>query len=202
MNNSILKELKFKNEKALEYQHGSPERLELKAQLQQMKDSVLDIPIIIDGKEIRTENKEKCIVPHDNKKILAYYHLAGEKEIKMAIESTLKAKSAWENLHWEHRVSIFLKAAELASGPWRAKLNAATMLSQSKTYKQAEIDSACELIDFLRYNAACLYQIYSEQPISTNIYRNRMEYRPLEGFIFAVSPFNFTAIASNLVLLI
>ena len=117
----------------------------------------------------------------------------------MAIESTLRAKSAWEELHWQHRVSIFLKAAELASGPWRAKLNAATMLCQSKTYKQAEIDSACELVDFLRYNAYALTQIYSEQPISTKIFKNRMEYRPLEGFVFAISPFNFTSIACNLV---
>lgn len=199
MNNSIVTEIKFKNEPVLEYKEGSPERIELEAQLAQMKNSYVDIPIIIDGKEIRTGNTEKCIVPHDHKKVLGEYHIAGKEEIKMAIESTLRAKSAWEELHWQHRVSIFLKAAELASGPWRAKLNAATMLCQSKTYKQAEIDSACELVDFLRYNAYALTQIYSEQPISTKIFKNRMEYRPLEGFVFAISPFNFTSIACNLV---
>ena len=117
----------------------------------------------------------------------------------MAIEEALKAKAKWESLSWESRAAIFKKAAELASGPWRARLNAATMLSQSKTFIQAEIDAACELVDFIRYNAACLHQIYSEQPISTETIWNRTEYRPLEGFIFAVSPFNFTAIGSNLV---
>ena len=163
-----------------------------------MRNSFVDIPIIIDGKEIRTDDTGKCIIPHNNKKVIGVYHRAGKKEIQMAIDSSLKAKSNWEKLHWIHRVSIFLKAAELAAGPWRARLNATTMLSQSKTYKQAEIDSACELVDFLRYNAYALYQIYGEQPISTKVFRNRMEYRPLEGFIFAVSPFNFTSIASNL----
>nr|WP_312579687.1 L-glutamate gamma-semialdehyde dehydrogenase [Sedimentibacter sp.] len=199
MNNSISKELDFTNEKVLTYLPGSSERIELEEQLSQMKDSFVEIPVIIDGKEIFTGNKGKCIIPHNNKKAIGEYHKAGEKEVKLAIEAALRAKLNWEKLHWESRAAIFLKAAELASGPWRAKLNAATMLSQSKTYKQAEIDSACELIDFMKYNAACLYKIYRDQPISTNIAHNRIEYRPLEGFIFAISPFNFTAIGSNLV---
>lgn len=199
MNNSISKELNFKNEKILKYLPGSPERMELENELLHIKSSFIDIPVIIGGKEIRTGNKGQCIIPHDNKKIIGEYHKAGKEEVEMAIKEALKAKINWEKLHWESRVAIFLKAAELASGPWRTKLNAATMLSQSKTFKQAEIDSACELVDFMRYNAVCLHQIYSEQPISTKSVWNRMEYRPLEGFIFAVSPFNFTAIGSNLV---
>lgn len=199
MNNSISKEFRFNNEKVLEYLPNSPERIELEYELSRIKASFVDIPVIIGGKEIRTGNKGQCIIPHNNKKSIGEYHKAGIEEVQKAVEEALKAKKSWEKLHWESRAAIFMKAAELASGPWRAKLNAATMLTQSKTYKQAEIDSACELIDFMRYNAACLHQIYSEQPISTEASRNRLEYRPLEGFIFAVSPFNFTAIGSNLV---
>ncbi len=198
MNNKIIRELEFKNEKILEYLPGSPERIELETELSRMKASYIDIPVIIGGKEIRTGNKGKCIIPHDNKKVIGEYHKAGKEEVNKAIEEALKAKINWESLDWESRISIFLRAAELASGPWRARLNAATMLTQSKTYKQAEIDSACELVDFLRYNAACLRQIYSEQPISAANVLNKVEYRPLEGFIFAVSPFNFTSIGSNL----
>jgi 1-pyrroline-5-carboxylate dehydrogenase len=199
MNNSISKEMYFRNEKVLDYLPGSSERKELEVELARMKSSFVDIPIIIGGKEICTGNKGQCIIPHDNKKIIGEFHQAGKQEVEMAIEEALKAKAKWESLPWESRATIFKKAAELASGPWRARLNAATMISQSKTYKQAEIDSACELVDFIRYNAACLHQIYSEQPISTETIWNRTEYRPLEGFIFAVSPFNFTAIGSNLV---
>lgn len=199
MNNSVSKELNFKNEKVLKYLPGSPERMELEAELSRMKASFVNIPVVIGGKEIYTGSKGKCIIPHDNKKSIGEYHKAGKKEVDMAIEEALKAKIKWEELHWESRAAIFLKAAKLASGPWRARLNAATMLSQSKTYKQAEIDSACELADFMRYNAACLHQIYSDQPISTDAAWNRIEYRPLEGFVLAISPFNFTAIGSNLV---
>lgn len=199
MNNSILKELKFKNEKVLKYLPENPERKSIEAELSRIKGSFIDIPIIIGGKEIRTGNKGQCIIPHDHSKVIGEYHKASKAEVDMAIKEALRAKHKWEALHWEYRAAIFLRAAELASGPWRAKLNAATMLTQSKTYKQAEIDSACELADFMRYNAACLYEIYSEQPISSDTTINRMEYRPLEGFVFAVSPFNFTAIGSNLV---
>src|SRR5690606_37589717 len=120
-----------------------------------LKEEVLEIPLIIGGKEIRTGNIGQCIIPHDNKKVIAKYHMAGETEVKMAIQAALEAKKQWEKLHWEHRAAIFMKAAELASTTWRARLNAATMLCQSKTFIQAEIDSACELVDFLRYNAQC-----------------------------------------------
>lgn len=198
MNNIVSKEFSFKNEPILTYSIGSPERIKLEAELENMKANFLEIPLIIGGKEIRTGNKGKCIIPHDNKRVIGEFHKAGKAEIELAIRDAMKAKSKWEAIPWEARIAIFLRAAELAAGPFRAKLNAATMLSQSKTYKQAEIDSACELIDFMRYNAACLNQIYSEQPISNQGTWNRIEYRPLEGFIFAVSPFNFTAIGSNL----
>lgn len=199
MINSISKKLDFKNEPILHYLPGSKERIELETEIKRIKNDFLDIPVIINGKEIRTGNKDRCMIPHDNKVVIGEYHEAGPEEVKMAIDAALSAKANWENLDWQSRVAIFLKAAELASGPWRARLNAATMVTQSKTYKQAEIDSACELIDFLRYNAVCLHEIYSEQPISTDGIWNKVEFRPLEGFIFAVSPFNFTAIGSNLV---
>ncbi len=196
--NSIIKEMNFENEPVLKYLPGSRERAELEMELDKIKKSYLEIPLIIGGKEIRTGRKGKCIIPHDHNKVIGEYHIAGRKEAEMAVEEALKAKARWEKMPWEHRVSIFLKAAQLAAGPWRAKLNAATMLTQSKTHKQAEIDSACELVDFLRYNAYCLQQLYGEQPISVKDVWNRTEYRPLEGFVFAVSPFNFTSIASNL----
>lgn len=198
MKNCIPRQYNFINEKVLSYKQGSPERKELEAELAKIKESLVEIPVIIGGKEIRTGNKGKCIIPHNNKKVIGEYHKAGKKEAELAITEALKAREKWAQMDWQSRANIFLRAAELASGPWRAKLNAATMLTQSKTYKQAEIDSACELIDFIRYNVACLYEIYSDQPISTGTVINRMEYRPLEGFIYAVSPFNFTAIASNL----
>lgn len=198
MNNSIISELNFKNEPVLKYLPKSCERTELEAELYRIKNSYIDIPLIIGGKEIRTGNIGLCIIPHNHEKVIGEYHKAGKEEVELAINEALKAKTKWEEMSWEHKVSIFLRAAELAAGTWRAKLNAATMLTQSKTYRQAEIDSACELIDFLRYNAYCMHQIYSEQPFSSKDVWNRIEYRPLEGFIFAVSPFNFTSIAGNL----
>lgn len=198
MNNSIIDEIVFKNEPILNYKEGSIERAELEAELAKMRNSCIDIPVIIGGKEIRTGNKGKCILPHNKNKVIGEYHKAGKEEVEMAIEEAMKAKEKWEVLPWQSRAAIFLRAAELAAGPWRARLNASTMLTQSKTYKQAEIDSACELIDFFRNNAACLQQIYSDQPLSTKMVWNRIGYRPLEGFIFAVSPFNFTSIAGNL----
>lgn len=187
------------NEQPLDYLPGSKEKATLKTQLRNMKLEEIDIPLIIGGKEIRTGNTGKCIIPHDKNHILATYHKAGSKEVQMAIEAALKAKKEWENTPWEHRVSIFLKAAEMAAGPWRPILNAATMLNQSKTVYQAEIDSACELVDFLRFNSYYLTQIYSEQPFQAKNVWNRMDYRPLEGYVFAVTPFNFTSIACNLV---
>lgn len=198
MSNSMSKVMEFENEKILEYLPGSREREELKKALKDLKEEILEIPLIIGGREIRTGNTGQCIMPHDNKKVIAKYHMADEAEVKMAVNAALEAKKDWERLPWEHRAAIFMRAAELASGPWRAKLNAATMLCQSKTFIQAEIDSACELTDFLRYNVRCLYELYGEQPMSLKGSWNRTEYRPLEGFVFAVSPFNFTAIGCNL----
>lgn len=198
MSNSVIKKIDFVNEAVLKYETGSNERIELDKELANIKNSFIEIPVIIDGKEIFTGNKETCILPHNKNKIIGEYHKASEKEIEMAIEAALKAKEKWERLAWESRASIFLRAAELVAGPWRTKINAATMLIQSKTYKQAEIDAACELADFFRFNAACLPQIYGEQPISLKNVWNKTEYRPLEGFIYAVSPFNFTSIAGNL----
>ena len=198
MNNGIIKEIGFKNENVQEYAVGSKERAELKKTLKEMKEHMLDIPIVIGGQEIRTSNTGECTIPHDNKKVIGIYHKAGEKEAQMAIDAAIEAKKKWEDLSWEHRVGIFLRAAELAAGPWRARLNAATMLTQSKTYFQAEIDAACESIDFLKSNANSLYKIYKEQPLSTRDSWNRTQYRPLDGFIFSVTPFNFTAIGCNL----
>lgn len=198
MNNCLPTKYEYTNEEVLTYLPGSKEREELDRELENMKNSFVEIPVIIGGKEIKTGNKLDCRIPHDKDKVIGEFHLAGKKEAEMAIEAALEAKKSWSTLPWQDRVLILLRAAELAAGPWRAKLNAATMLTQSKTYKQAEIDAACELIDFIRYNAAMLNEIYSEQPLSTKININRLEYRPLEGFIFAISPFNFTAIAGNL----
>ncbi len=198
MNNSIIGEIKFVNEAVLKYETGSQERIELEKELANMKSSFIDIPVIIGGKEIRTGNKGICILPHNKNKVIGEFHKASKSEVEMAIEEALKAKEKWMKMPWQSRVAVFLKAAELVAGSWRAKINAATMLIQSKTYKQAEIDAACELADFFRYNAACLPQVYAEQPISPNMVWNKTEYRPLEGFIYAVSPFNFTSIAGNL----
>ncbi|MDI3482000.1 MAG: 1-pyrroline-5-carboxylate dehydrogenase [Tepidanaerobacteraceae bacterium] len=199
MANGIFKYERPQNERTLDYAPGSGEKTALKNQLKKMKSEQIEIPLIIGGKEIRTGNTGKCIIPHDRHHVLATYHKAGEREVKMAIVAALKAKREWENMPWEHRASIFLKAAEMATGPWRAILNGATMLGQSKTVYQAEIDSACELIDYLRFNTYYMNQIYGEQPFPSQNAWNRMEYRPLEGFVFAVTPFNFTAIACNLI---
>ncbi|MEL7650136.1 MAG: L-glutamate gamma-semialdehyde dehydrogenase [Sedimentibacter sp.] len=198
MSNSTIRDIKFENEPVLNYLAGSWERAELEKELSRIKNEFLDIPVIVGGKEIKTGNIGKCALPHNHSLVIGQYHKAGRKEAELAVEEALKAKKTWEGMKLEQRVAIFLKAAELASGPWRARLNAATMLTQSKTYKQAEIDSACELVDFLRFNAYCLVELSGEQPISVKGIWNRTEYRPLEGFVFAVSPFNFTSIASNL----
>ncbi|SHK12157.1 L-glutamate gamma-semialdehyde dehydrogenase [Paramaledivibacter caminithermalis] len=186
------------NESVLSYAKESDERIKLKARLTELKKEQIEIPLIIGGKEIYTGNTQKCVIPHDKNHVLAIYHMAGEREVEDAIEASLKAKKEWDKMPWQHRASIFLKAAELLSGPWRFTLNAATMLGQSKTAYQAEIDSACELIDFLRFNTYFMSEIYNEQLISTNESWNRIEYRSLEGFVFSVTPFNFTAIGGNL----
>lgn len=186
------------NEPIKSYAAGSPERKELQAMLKELRSKEVDIPMYIGGKEVRSENKTRLAPPHDHKHTLGYFHKSDKKHVEQAIEAALAAKEKWANLSWEHRASIFLKAAELIAGPYRAKLNAATMLGQSKNAFQAEIDSACEIIDFLRFNVQYMTEIYAEQPISSPGVWNRLEWRPLEGFIYALTPFNFTAIAGNL----
>ncbi len=198
MSNYYFKVARPANEPIKAYAPGSPEKAALKHKLAEMKSQQIDVPLIIGGKEIRTGNTADLRVPHDHSVKLGVYHKAGEKEVQMAVEAALKAQKTWVRIPWEHRVSIFLKAAELLAGPWRDTLNVATMLNQSKTIFQAEIDSACELIDFWRFNAFYLTQLMGDQPESSPGVWNRMEYRPLEGFVFAVTPFNFTSIAGNL----
>ena len=186
------------NEPVLSYAPQSPERARLEKALAEARAQVLDVPMYIGGEKVFTDQKIALRPPHDHQHILGYASEGNGNHVKQAIAAALKARTAWANMPWEHRASIFLKAAELIAGPYRAKLNAATMLGQSKNAYQAEIDSACELIDFLRFNVAYLQEIYSEQPASSPGVWNRLEYRPLEGFVFALTPFNFTAIAGNL----
>ncbi|MDQ1769635.1 L-glutamate gamma-semialdehyde dehydrogenase [Labilibaculum sp. A4] len=186
------------NEPILSYAPGSPERAELQATIKKMRSEVIDVPMYIGGEEVRTGNLFAMTPPHDHQHVLGHYHQGEKKHIQMAIDAALAAKPAWEAMAWEHRASIFLKAAELISGPYRQKLNAATMLGQSKNAFQAEIDSACEIADFLRFNVQYMTDIYKQQPISSKGIWNRVEQRPLEGFVFALTPFNFTAIAGNL----
>ncbi len=186
------------NEPVKTYKAGSPEKKELKAKLNEMAGRKIEIPLIIGGKEIKTGNTGKIVMPHNHSHVLATYHKAGDKEIQMAIEASQKARKTWANMPWEQRASIFKKMAELLSGPWRATTNAATMLNQSKNVHQAEIDSACELIDFWNFNVKYMEEIYEQQPYSPKGFWNRLEQRALEGFIFAVTPFNFTSIAGNL----
>ena len=186
------------NEPILSYAPGSKERVAIKKALAEARATVLDIPMYIGAEEVRSENKKTLSPPHDHKHILAHYHMGDKSHVEQAINAALAAKELWANLSWENRASIFLKAADLLAGPYRSKINAATMLGQSKNAFQAEIDSACELIDFIRFNVHFMGEIYSEQPISSPGVWNRLEYRPLEGFVFALTPFNFTAIAGNL----
>ncbi|NDG85382.1 MAG: L-glutamate gamma-semialdehyde dehydrogenase [Proteobacteria bacterium] len=186
------------NEPILGYLKGSKERAELKAALAAIESEVVEIPCIIGGKEIRTGNLFEVRMPHEHQKVIARVHLAGKAEIAQAIEASLKAKKEWESLPWFERAKIFLKAADLLAGPWRARINAATMHGQSKNAYQAEIDSACELVDFLRFNASFYERLIGDQPLSPAGLHNSVDYRPLEGFVLAVTPFNFTAIAGNL----
>lgn len=198
MNNAIFNFQDPKNEVVQNYEPRSNERIQLTKELERQSKQTIEIPLIIGGKEIRTGKIENVVMPHDHKHIIATYHIATEKEVKLAICESLKAREIWSNLSWVVRSSILLKAADLLSVRYRSLINAATMLGQSKNAYQAEIDSACETIDFLRYNAYFASKIYSNQPKSGFNQLNRMEYRSLEGFVFTVSPFNFTAIASNL----
>jgi 1-pyrroline-5-carboxylate dehydrogenase len=187
-----------RNEPVLEYRPGSPERADLRIALERLAGNRLDIPIVIGGQEIRTGDTGELVMPHDHGHVLATWHRAGEEEIRLAIKTALEARSEWSSWRWEDRVSVFLRAAELLSATGRATLNAATMLGQSKTAHQAEIDSACELIDFWRFNAHFVERIQAEQPISDAGTWNRLDPRPLEGFVYAITPFNFTAIGGNL----
>ncbi len=187
-----------KNEPILSYAPGTAERQEIMQALKDARSKQVDIPMYIGSEEVRTGNKLPLRPPHDHKHILGYFHEGDASHVEQAINACLGAKTFWEELPWEHRASIFLKAADLLAGPYRAKINAATMLGQSKNVFQAEIDAACELIDFLRFNVHFMQQLYQEQPISAPGIWNRTEYRALEGFTFAITPFNFTAIAGNL----
>lgn len=186
------------NEPIKNYAPGSPERKELQAMLAELRSKKTNIPMYIGGKEVESNVQVSLHPPHDHKHVLGHFHKSDKTHIEQAINAALAAKEQWANLSWEHRASIFLKAAELIAGPYRAKMNAATMLGQSKSVYQAEIDSACEIIDFLRFNVQYMTEIYAEQPISSPGVWNRLEWRPLEGFIYALTPFNFTAIAGNL----
>lgn len=198
MSNAYFKVEKPSNEVARNYLPGSKERESLKAELNRQASQVEKVPIIIGGKEFWTDQLGTCVMPHDHEHVIAQYCIAGEKELKLAVETAMKAKKEWEEIPTEQRLSIFLKAAELLTGPWRDRINAATMLGQSKTAYQAEIDATCELSDFLRFNVYFAQQIYEEQPNSAPGVWNRMEYRPLDGFVTAISPFNFTSIGGNL----
>ena len=186
------------NEPVLSYAPGSKERENVLKAYKSMYNSTIEVPMYIDGKNIKTGQTQTMSPPHDHKHIIGTYHTANQADIELAISSALKARESWSQLPWEQRAGIFLKAAELIAGPYRAKINAATMMAQSKTVHQAEIDAACEFIDFLRFNVQFMTEIYNDQPQSTNAAWNRIEYRPLEGFTYAVTPFNFTAIAGNL----
>tara|TARA_Y100001970_G_C14216597_1_gene850037 strand:+ start:444 stop:2054 length:1611 start_codon:yes stop_codon:yes gene_type:complete len=191
--------LKTTNEDIKMYLPGSAEKTSLKAELKNLESQQFDIPIIINGKEYRTNDLGKCVKPHDHKHQLATFHKAGEKEINLAIESCMKSWNTWSGVSLQDRIKIFRKAAELLAGPWRDTINAATMLSQSKNIFQSEIDAACELIDFFNFNAEYAENIYNQQNlISPEDNKNYLEYRPLEGFIFAITPFNFSSIAANL----
>lgn len=198
MNNAYFQIKLPENEPVKGYMPGSPERAALKAELDRQLANPVEIPLIIAGKEIRSENKTKIICPHDHQKVLGEYYVAGEKELLMAIEAAEAARDEWENMPWEHRATIFLKAADLLTGKYRAKLSAACMLGQSKNPYQAEIDVICELADFLRFNPYYVQEIYKQQPNNTDGVWNRVEYRALDGFVAAITPFNFTSIGGNL----
>jgi 1-pyrroline-5-carboxylate dehydrogenase len=198
MNNAIFKYGLPSNEEVRHYSAGSNDRKLIKETLRELSGNITEIPLIINGKEVRTGNTGKVVMPHNHQHILATWHMAGDHEIEMAIQAAMEAHKDWGMVSWVERVSVILKIAELISGKYRHLLNAATMLGQGKNVYQAEIDAACETIDFLRFNAHFISKIYDDQPIQDKGIINRVEYRPLEGFIFSVTPFNFTAIAANL----
>ncbi|HXY81562.1 MAG TPA: L-glutamate gamma-semialdehyde dehydrogenase [Gaiellaceae bacterium] len=186
------------NEPVKSYAPGSPEREELSRRLRELASQQLDLPLVIGGEEVRTGDTFEAVMPHRRAHVLATVHKGGAAEVERAVAAAATAWQDWSRTPWEERAAVILRASELLAGPWRSTLNAATMLGQSKTAHQAEIDSACELIDFWRFNVRYMTRIYEEQPVSSPGVWNRLEYRPLEGFVFAVTPFNFTAIAGNL----
>ena len=186
------------NEPVKDYAPGSPERAELKRRLAEMERERMELPLVIGGEDVTTGDTAEVVMPHKKSHVLADVHQGGANEVETAIEAAGEAWEDWSRMPWEERAAVFLRAAELLSGPWRSTLNASTMLGQSKTAHQAEIDAACEVIDFYRFNVEFMTRIYEEQPVSSQGVWNRMEYRPLEGFVLAVSPFNFTAIGANL----
>ncbi len=196
--NTIFQVPKPVNEPLLDYAPGSRERAELKAKLAGLRGQIIDIPLIIGGKEIRTGRTADIFAPHENKKLIGRYHKAGPAEVELALKAAAEARRTWGRMPWHARAAIFLKAGELLATTWRQTLNAATMLGQSKNPYQAEIDSACELVDFYRFNTYYAERIYDQQPFSPSGSWNYLDYRPLEGFVFAVTPFNFTSIAGNL----
>ena len=198
MPKGIFKLPEIKNEPVLSYAPGSNERIALKQKLTELQKGGLDIPMIIGGKEIRTNNLHDIRPPHNHKHLLGHYHQGDKTHVKMAIEAALAAKPVWEAMRWETRAAIFLKAADLISGPYRYEVNAVTMIGQSKNAYQSEIDAVAELADFFRYNVKNMMEIYAIQPNSAPQIWNRLVWRPLEGFIFSLTPFNFTSIAGNL----
>ena len=198
MSNAVFHLPAIYNEPVKSYRKGSPEREELVKMIRKMKSEVIDVPMYIGGKKVLSNEKKEIRPPHDHKHILGRYNKGGSNHVRQAIQAALRAKPSWENMPWQERAAIFLRAADLLAGPYRARMNAATMLGQSKNIYQAEIDSVAEFCDFLRFNAQFMVDIYSQQPLSPALTWNRMEYRALEGFVFALTPFNFTSIAGNL----
>ena len=198
MSNGFYNVPKAVNEPVKGYAPGSPERTELLAEYKRMYNTTVDVPMYIGDKQVFTDDKRNLTPPHEHRHVIGTSNYGGEQEVRDAINTAMAAREKWANMSWEHRASIFLKAADLLAGPYRAKLNAATMLAQSKNVMQAEIDAACELIDFFKFNVQYMSQLYKEQPESLPGMWNRLEHRPLEGFVFALTPFNFTSICANL----
>lgn len=198
MGKGFFKVPKAVNEPVKSYAKGTPEREAVLKAYKELWNQQVDVPLYVGAEQIRTGKTKNMVAPHDHQHVVGTYHLAEKQHVEKAIKTALEARKKWAALPWEERAAIFLKAAELIAGPYRVKMNAATMIAQSKTIHQAEIDSACELIDFLRFNVEFMANIYNDQPISTDGVWNRVEYRPLEGFVYAVTPFNFTAISGNL----
>jgi len=198
MQNAFLNIPVPKNEPILSYAPGSKEKIDLKARMAEMKSAQIEIPVMISGKSVKTGNTATCVCPHEHSHVLARYHKAGAEEVALAIKTAMKAQKEWASMPLEARAAVFIKAGEMLSGPWRSTLNASNMLNASKNVFQAEIDSACELIDFLKINPFYMQKIYQQQPLSTKGTWNYVEQRPLEGFVFAITPFNFASIAGNL----